>query len=102
MEFLKYKSVSMKCCHDVGLSELESISIDDGLSARDTCRREDNLPLTVPAILRMRSVLDGLSLDMMIVRRESRGSCASLFFPRKLFSASSVQVQCKFLYSRCI
>ena len=53
--------------HLVGLSELESISIDDGEGPRDNLRREDNFPLKDPATLRMRLVSDGFSLDMMIV-----------------------------------
>jgi hypothetical protein len=58
---------------------LESISIDDGEGARDNLRREDNFPLNDPAILCMRLVLDGLSLDMMIVRRESCGGFRAVF-----------------------
>ena len=78
--------------HLVGLSELESISIDDGVGARDKWRREDNFPLREPATLRMRLVC-GLLLDMMIVRREGRSEALyefarCLFFPRTL--------QCKF------
>ena len=38
---------------------------------RDERRGKDSFPLKDPAILRMRLVLDGLSLDMMIVGRES-------------------------------
>ena len=63
----------MKCwrkdlvTHLVGLSELESISIDDGEGARDKWRREDNFPLKDPVILRMRFVSDGFLLEMMIV-----------------------------------
>jgi hypothetical protein len=64
--------------HLVGLSELESITIDDGVGARDKGRREENFPLKVSTnFLRMRSS-DRLSLDMMIVRRES------LLFPRSV------------------
>ena len=55
-----------------GLSKPESISIDDGVGVRGLWRREDNFPLKDPAILRMRLVSGCLSLDMMIVRRESR------------------------------
>ena len=40
------------------------------MGARDERRREDNFPLNDPASLRMRLVSGGLSLDMMIVRRE--------------------------------
>ena len=54
------------------LSKPESISIDDGVGVRGLWRREDNFPLKDPAILRMRLVSGCLSLDMMIVRRESR------------------------------
>jgi hypothetical protein len=57
--------------HLVGLLEHESISIDNGVGARGKRRRDDSFPLKDPPILRMRSVLDDLSLDMMIVRRES-------------------------------
>ena len=56
--------------HLVGLSNLESISIDDGVGARDKWRREDSFPLKDPAILRMRLLSGCLSFDMMI-RRES-------------------------------
>ena len=62
----------------VGLSEFESI--DDGVGVRDKRRkdsREDTFPLKDPGILRMRLVPCGLSLDIMIVRRESRSSQAS-------------------------
>ena len=40
--------------HFVPLSELESMSIDDGVGAGDKRRREDNFPLKDPAILLMR------------------------------------------------
>jgi hypothetical protein len=56
--------------HFVGLSELESLSIDDEVGARDESRREDNFPLKNPAILRMQLVLGCLSFDMTILRRE--------------------------------
>ena len=56
--------------HLVGLSELESISIVDGVGARDERRREDNFSLKGPVILRMRLVLGTLSLEMLIVKRE--------------------------------
>ena len=39
---------------------------------REKQRGQDSFHLKNPAILRMRLVLDGLSLDMMIVGRESR------------------------------
>jgi hypothetical protein len=39
---------------------------------RDKRRGEDSFHLKDPAILRRRLVLDGLSLDMMIVGRERR------------------------------
>jgi hypothetical protein len=52
------------------LSELESISINDGVGARDKRRREDNFPCKEPAILRMGLFLDGLSLDMMMIVKE--------------------------------
>ena len=65
--------------HAVGLSELESISIGD---ARDKWKREDNFFLRLPATLCMRLVLGGLSLDMMIVRRERTGTSFTMVFPR--------------------
>ena len=81
--------------HLVGLSELESISIDDEVGARDKWRREDNFPLKDPAISRMRLASDGLLLDMMIVRRESRSHGLYEFALPTI--NSSVQVP----YSRC-
>ena len=54
----------------LGLSELEPISIDDEVGSRDKCIREDSFPLKDPAMLRMRLALDGLLLDMMIVREK--------------------------------
>ena len=38
---------------------------------------EEEFPLKDPAILRMRLVSDGLSLEMMIVRREKSQVCSS-------------------------
>ena len=49
------------------LSELGSISINDGVGARDKRRREDNFPCKEPFILRMGLFLDGLSFDMMMM-----------------------------------
>jgi hypothetical protein len=49
------------------LSELGSISINDGVGARDKRRREDNFRCKEPAILRMGLFSDGLSLDMMMI-----------------------------------
>ena len=68
------KSIQVTHLASVALSELELISIDGGVGARDEWRREDNFPFTDPAILRMRLVSDGpsLSLDMMIVKRKSQ------------------------------
>ena len=40
--------------HLILLSELESMSIDEGVDARDEWRREANFPLRDPAILPMR------------------------------------------------
>ena len=73
--------------HLVGLSVLGSISIDDGVDARDSDKwREDNFSSKDPEFLRMQLVSDDFSLDMMTVRRESRShrgwGCASLLFPR--------------------
>ena len=56
----------------VGLSELKSISIDDGVGARDKWRREDNFPLKDPAILRMRLVSEGFSLNMLKLMKIKR------------------------------
>ena len=67
------KSIQITHLSRVALSDLELISIDGAVGARDERRKEDNLPFTDPAILRMRLAPDGLSLDMMIVRRESHG-----------------------------
>ena len=73
----------MKCpvTHFELLSDLESLSIDDGVRVRDEWSREDNFPLKDPAILRMRVWSDGLSFDMMIVRRNvcvwNRGKIAT-------------------------
>ena len=67
--------------HIVALSELESISNDDGVGARDKWRGEDIFASKDPVsllLLCMRLVSGCMSLDMMIVRRESR----SLQFPR--------------------
>ena len=66
--YLKYESASMKrrrkeFTHLVGLSELEPISIDDGVGARDKWR-EDGSSLKDPAISLMRLVSDCLSLDI--------------------------------------
>ena len=58
--------------HHVGLSELESISIDDGVGVRDKWRKEDNFPLKDPVIFRMRLDSGGLWLEMMIVERENQ------------------------------
>ena len=58
------------------LSELESISMDNGLGARDKWR-EDNFPLEDLANLRMWLVLDGSSLVMMIVRKWAVRVCSS-------------------------
>jgi hypothetical protein len=52
------------------LSELGSISINDGMGVRDKRRREENFPCKEPAILRMGLFLDDLSLDMMIIVKE--------------------------------
>ena len=49
------------------------------MGARD---KEDNFSLKDPAILRMRLVSDGLSLDMMIVRDRVAVGWTSLLFPR--------------------
>ena len=57
--------------HLVGFLDLESISIDDGVGDCEKQRGQDSFHLKDPAILRMRLVLDGLSLDMMRVGRES-------------------------------
>ena len=67
------KSIQITHLASVALSELELISIDGAVGARDERRKDDNFPFTDPAILRMRLVSDGLLLDMMIVRRESHG-----------------------------
>jgi hypothetical protein len=61
---------------NVALSELESISIDDEVGARD--ERRDGFPSKDPVFLRIR--LDGLSLDMLIVRRGNRSE-SLLFLP---------------------
>ena len=54
--------------HLVGLSELdESISIDDGVGARDKWRKDDSSSKD-PVILLMRLVSECLSLDLMMVR----------------------------------
>ena len=84
------KSIQVAHLASVALSELDLISIDGGVGARDKWRREDNFPFTDPVILRMRFVSDGLSLDMMIVWRESHfneavQACSS---HGKLFRAS--------------
>jgi hypothetical protein len=52
------------------LSELGSISIDGDVGARDERRREENFPCKEPAILRMEFLLNGLSLDMMMIVKE--------------------------------
>ena len=69
----------------VGLSEFESI--DNGVGIRDEWRREDTFPLKDPAILHMWLVPCSLSLDIMIVRRESHSSQAS---HDKLFLSSRI------------
>ena len=56
--------MAMIATHFEGLSE--SISIDDGVGARDKWRRECKFPLKNPAILRLRLILGGLLLDTMI------------------------------------
>ena len=71
--------------HLVGLSEFKSISIDDGVAARDKWSREDKLPLKDPAILRIRLVSDGLLLDMTIVRKRTRSSGVSSSSHDELF-----------------
>ena len=53
----------------MGLSELESIPIDDEVGARDKGTRKDKFPLKDLTILCMRLVSDNLSLEMMVVRR---------------------------------
>ena len=67
--------------HLVGLSELESISIDDGEGARDKWKREENLPLKDPANLRMRLASGCFLLAMMIVSEKvyEFGSHGKLF-----------------------
>ena len=71
-----------------GLSELESISMNDGVGARDEWRREDNFSLKDPAISGMGLVFDGLSLDKMMVRSESRSEAVRICSSHgKLFSA---------------
>ena len=66
------------------LSELGSISINDGVGARDKRRREENFPCKEPAILRMGLFLDGLSLDMMmkIVNEDLTVGRANSVLPR--------------------
>jgi hypothetical protein len=58
------------------------MSVKDVVGARDKWRREDSFPFKDPAILRMGLFLDGLSLDMVTVKRErsvqqQRGVCSS-------------------------
>lgn len=68
--------------HFVWLSKLKSISIDDEEGARDERGGEesgDGFSFRGPAILRM---LDGLSLEVMIVRRERRSLPGVVLFPR--------------------
>ena len=66
----------------VVLSELESI--DDEVGAHDEWR-EDSFPLKDPTGLGMRLIPCGLSLNIMIVRRESHG-----------FRLPTIALQCKF------
>jgi hypothetical protein len=47
------------------------------VGARDKRGREDDFASKDPAILRIRLVSDGFSLDMMTVRKESRTVCSS-------------------------
>ena len=61
--------------HFEGLSE--SISIDDGVGARDKWRRECKFPLKDPAILRLRLILGGLLLDTMIGQIRAVRVCSS-------------------------
>ena len=56
----------------IGLSELESMSIDNGVGARDKLRREESCLFKDLAILPMGLFLDGLSLDMMITVKRTR------------------------------
>ena len=73
----------MKCrrkdsvTHIVGLSVLKSILIDDGVGARGKWRGEDDFLLKDPVsflFLHIRLFSGCLSLDIMIVRRESRST----------------------------
>ena len=56
----------------VGLSELESMSINNGVGDRDNCKREDNFPLTYRAALLTRLLSDDVLLDMMMIVKKER------------------------------
>ena len=71
----------------VGLSELESMSINGVVVERNDVRREDNFPLTYRAALVMGLFLDGVLFDMMVIVKIERplsmcSQCVCSLFPR--------------------
>ena len=66
----------------IRLSELEFTSIDDGVGRFGRWRREDNFSLKDRVTLVLRLVLDGLSLDMMMMMVRSKSNVQWLYeFP---------------------